>query len=348
MKVLVTGANGLLGNHLVRALLAEGREVRVLVREGSDLRALEGLEIERRYGDVRDAAALQEAARGCQQLFHAAAIFSYWGHSRQEMMDTARQGAQNAVEAAARAGVARLILTSSAAVLGAGRSPRALAEYDDTPLDKAPDYFASKIIQEQAALQRGAELGVEVVAVNPSVFLGPRDLRPSAGLATISGYVTDPLHLTWPGGVNIAHAEDVARAHLLLAERGRAGERHIVCGENLEWGQVHQALSELCGVKGPGPSMAPAVAKAGTALMELGARLTGKPPLGTRDQANVIGCYFWYKGQKVEALGFKARPTREALVDAVAWWLDSPHITEAQRRKLRPSAEVQARRGQWA
>lgn len=347
MKVLVTGANGLLGNHLTRVLLREGHQVRVMVRRQSKLEALEGLEVEYAYGDVRDAQALQEAARGCQVLYHTAAVFSYWGHSREEMMETARQGARNAVDAAAAAGVDRLVLTSSAAVLGARRQPVAMSEYDDSPLEAAPDYFASKVLQEESALGRGQELGLDVIAVNPSVFLGPRDIRPSAGLDTVAGYLADPLHMTWPGGVNIAHVEDVARAHLLLAERGTPGERHLVCGQNWEWRAIHEALSEMAGVRGPGPSMRPALARAGSALMEWGSRLTGKPPMATRDQAQVVGCYFWYNGQKVEELGFRARPTREALLDTVAWWLDSPHISTALRRRLRPTDQVQARRGLW-
>jgi dihydroflavonol-4-reductase len=347
MKVLVTGANGLLGNHLTRALLKEGHQVRVMVRRQSNLSALEGLDVDYAYGDVRDAQALREAARGCQVLYHTAAVFSYWGHSREEMMETAREGARNAVDAAAQAGVDRLVLTSSAAVLGARRQPVALAEYDDSPLERAPDYFASKVLQEQSALERGQELGLDVIAVNPSVFLGPRDMRPSAGLDTISGYLADPLHMTWPGGVNIAHVEDVAQAHIFLTSQGRPGERHIVCGENWEWRAIHEALSQMAGVRGPGLTMSPALARAGGALMEWGSRLTGRPPMATQDQAQVVGCYFWYNGQKLEDMGFTTRPTREALLDAVAWWLDSPHITPALRRRMRPTDQLQSRRGLW-
>ncbi len=344
MKVLVTGANGLLGNHLVRQLLATGHQVRAMVRQSSNLAALEGLDIEYSYGDVRQADSLEAAARGCEMLYHTAAVFSYWGHSREEMMETARQGARNAVMAAQKAGITRMVLTSSAAVLGARRDPVALAELDDVPMEQAPDYFASKIIQEQAALEAGKELGVEVIAVNPSVFIGPRDIRPSAGLAMLTDYIADPLKMTWPGGVNILHVEDVAKAHILLADKGTPGERHIVCGENWQWRKVHADLSALTGLRGPGLSMSPTLARLGAAAMEFGAKVTGKPPMATSDQAQVVGCYFWYKGDKAMALGFSPRPSREALVDSLAWLVDSPHMDPKMRKKMRLADEVQARR----
>jgi dihydroflavonol-4-reductase len=345
MKVLLTGANGLLGNHLARLLLREGHDVRALVRRDSKLDALDGLDVELAYGDVRDASALRAAAQGCELLYHTAAVFSYWGHSREAMMATAQEGARNAVEAARDAGIRRIVLTSSAAVLGGHLTPTPLGEADEVRIPGAPDYFDSKVLQEQAALDQGRALGVEVVAVNPAVFLGPRDMRPSAGLPSVTSYLADPLKLTWPGGVNLIHVEDVARAHLFLAEHGQPGQRHLVCAQNWEWSTFHQTLSELAGVGGPYLSMSPRAAKLGTALMELGAKITRKPPLGTQDQARVVGRYFWYKADKLLGLGFAPpRPSREALVDTLAWLLDSPLLDPKVKAKLKPSAEVVAAR----
>ena len=135
MTVLVTGANGLLGSHLVRGLLKQGATVRALVRSTSDVRSLAGLPIEMVHGDVRDPHSLQRAAEGCTQLFHTAAVFSYWGYSRDEMLETATEGARNTLHAAKSAGVERVILTASSSVLGPNWSPRSLTEEDGSDLE---------------------------------------------------------------------------------------------------------------------------------------------------------------------------------------------------------------------
>ena len=104
MHALVTGSNGLLGNHIVRALLKEGHRVRAMVRPTSNKKALDGLDVELVYGDVRNAEDLRAAADGCDTIFHTAAVFAYWNFSEEEMNQTAREGARNVVDAAKDAG----------------------------------------------------------------------------------------------------------------------------------------------------------------------------------------------------------------------------------------------------
>ncbi|HET6345464.1 MAG TPA: NAD-dependent epimerase/dehydratase family protein, partial [Myxococcota bacterium] len=205
MQILVTGANGLLGNHLVRELLRAGNKVRGLVRQGSNLQGLAGLNVELAYGDVRDGAALRAASDGCELLYHTAAVFAYTGHSAADMESTARDGASNVVQVAKDAGIKRLILTSSTVVLGGSDTPVALDERAELSGQGMPDYFTTKALQERTALARGRELGIEVVAVNPAVFIGPHDFRPSASLSTITAYLLDPLKVTYGGGINLSH-----------------------------------------------------------------------------------------------------------------------------------------------
>ena len=223
ISVLVTGTNGLLGNNLCRELLAAGHEVRAFVRQNSNLDGLKDLPVQLHYGDVRDSQSLREAAVGCATLYQTAAVFSYWGYSRNEMISIAQEGATNTVTAAKEAGVQRIVLTSSSSVLGPNWEPKPMTESDASDLEGAPDYFYSKRLQEETAFECADREGVELVSICPSVFIGPYDFRPSASLPTVTGYLFDPMKLTYPGGVNIIHVQDVARAHFLLGEKGAPG-----------------------------------------------------------------------------------------------------------------------------
>ena len=198
MKVLVTGANGLVGANLVRALLARGWKVRALVRQKSDLRSLRGLAVEIFVGDVLQPETLPDAARGCELVFHAAAVFSYWNQTVETLKRIAVEGTINVLEAAHRAGARRVILTSSTVVLGSSRTRHVR---DETSLCNETDpYSVAKARQEETALQHAAALGLELVAVCPAMCLGPHDYRLSPSNGIICSYLKDPFKLTWPGG----------------------------------------------------------------------------------------------------------------------------------------------------
>jgi dihydroflavonol-4-reductase len=345
VRALVTGATGLLGAHLVRVLLAAGHEVRASVRASSDTRGLDGLPVERVEVDVRDASALRHAAEGCDWMFHAAAVFSYWGYDPETMYDVAETGARNAVDAAHGAGVRRVVLTSSTSVLGSRDAPATVDESDTLDDPDAPDYFVAKLRQERAALARATELGVELVVANPSVFVGPHAPPSSQSLAQVVGYLADPLRPTYPGGANFIHPEDVAAGHLALAERGTPGTRCILCGpENQTWPDFHRMLSELAGLPPPGLQVPRAAAVPLGALMELGARITGRPPAGTRSTARQVGRYFWYDGARARTLGLSARPPLETLADTLAWLLEQDRLPPGLAARLRPAPEVEALR----
>ena len=216
-------------------------------------------------------------------------------------------------------------------------------------LKGVPDYFTSKALQEDTAIAHAGARGVDLICVNPSVFVGPHDHRPSASMAMLTGYIFDPLKLTFQGGANLLHAADVARAHVLLAQHGTPGQRHIVCSrDNWAWKSIHQTIAQAAGVHSPRFAMGKRSSLVGTALMELGAKLTGKPPLGTRSQARLVGSYFWYDGSRVWNLGFEPRGTRATIVDTLGWLLTSSLLTDRQCNRLRPVPEVLAARDAYA
>ncbi len=347
MRVLVTGANGLLGSTLCRLLLARHDEVVAFVRPHSNRQALDNQKVRFVQGDVRDASSVENAAQNCELIFHAAAVFSYWGYSIQEMTSTAELGTRNVLLAAKKSGCRRVVLTSSSAVFGG--TPLPVARDEKTPFlsGDAPDYFRTKVLQEQSASDFAQQHGIDLVLTNPTVFLGPRDFRPSASLQTITGYLMDPLKLTYPGGINIVHAEDVAQAHLLLAEKGKSYERHIVGSENLEWSAIHQTIAELCGIPSPKIRVPRWAAMAGAALMEGAAWVTQKPPMAPIALAKQVGMYFWYNSDKLRALGWQPRPSKQVLAETIAWLLTSSHLTPELKQKLNPAHEVLQKMSQF-
>jgi dihydroflavonol-4-reductase len=341
MRALVTGANGLIGANLVRELLASGYDVRAFVRATSNTSSLDGLRVETVYGDVLKPETIEAAAAGCDVLFHAASIFAYWGHTADELEGTALDGALNAVEAAKRAGVRRLVLTSSAVVLGSSTRPAVRDESSGMTEKDPPPYDVSKVAQERAAFARAEDLGLDLVAVCPTVSIGPHDSRLSPSNALIITYLKDPFKLTYPGGCNLVSARDVARGHVLAAEKGVPGERYLLGSENLEWADIHRAMSELCGVPGPFFFANHAGSYLAAAAVEALSVLTRKPPTTTRVQAKMIGRYYWYSHRKAAAaLGFNPRPVRRALAEAVSWLAASPHVSRELRATLKLSREV--------
>lgn len=345
MKALVTGANGLIGANLVRELLHAGYKVRALIRISSDVRSLNGLNIELAHGDVLDFASLPPVVAGCDVIFHCAAMFSYWGMDPQKMEHLAVEGSRNIIRAAHQAGVARLVLTSSSVVLGS--SPRPLTLNEQNQLDEhdnAP-YVLTKQMQEYRAFEYADELEIELVAVCPTMSIGPHGYRLGPSNGVIVSYLNDLTRATFAGGCNIVSVQDIAKGHLIAAQTGLAGERYVLGSENLEWSAIHRMISELCGISGPNWQANHTVSYVASGLAEVAATLTGKTPLTTRAQAQMIGRYYWYDHSKIAALGYQPQLARRAMAQAISWLVCSEHISREVRIGLHLSAEVyQARK----
>lgn len=345
MTALVTGATGLLGANLVRELLRTGEHVRVLVRRESDQRALAGLDVDRHVGDVLDITSLTEAARGVDVLYHLASTFSYWGHRSEAIHRVAVDGARCVIEAARRSGLGRVVLTSSSITVGSSTTTVPRDETSHAQYRGAPDYYRAKIEQEAEALDAAERGGVDLVIAAPAIVVGPHDYRLSPSNGIIVAYLDDPIGVTWPGGINVVHAADVARGHILLAARGKRGERYLLGGENWEWSLVHRTIAELAGLPPPRVNATHTSAFLAASVMEGWSLLTGRPPSSTRAQAMQVGQFFWYRSDRAAAIGFTARPARQALAETIAWMLvRGPYLSKATRLRLSPSPEVQRAR----
>ena len=346
MRALVTGANGLIGANIVRELLREGVEVTGLVRASADVSSLTDLPVDLAFGDVLDPASLKRAVAGQDLVFHTAVAFSYWGHEPAEMTRTAVEGSRNVLAAAAAAGVRRVVMTSSSVTLGASYDPQVRDETASAANDPGePAYVLAKIAQERQAGEVARQLGDRDRLRLPDHERRPLWREPGAQQRRghqLSGRPAAPdlggrlQHRLGPGrGRRPCPAGRLRKAGTTVRRSG---------GENLDWAQIHGLIAELSGAPPP-TRRASAVACYGLAVAEEArARLTGKPPLATRAQARMVGRYYWYSHARAAALGYRARPARQALAEAIAWLAAGPHVSRETRAGLRLGREVHAAR----
>ena len=333
MRALVTGATGLIGNHVVRSLISKGNSVKALVRSTSNLQSLPS-NIELVYGDILEEESLKNAAKDCDIIFHTAGMFAYWGYDNQKFIDEAKKGMENVVMAAAANNIQRIVFTSSSVTIGASDKAHELTESSPGNFDGAPGYVIAKIQQEETAFSTGKKYGVEVIAICPALTIGGPDFHLTESNRMMVNYIKDPYKSTWIGGCNIVSADDVAGAMLLLAEKGKPGERYIAGSDNLHWKEVHAKISELCGLPGPYLTALHTSAYLLSAMHELWYHITKERPSSTREQAKMVGKYYWYSSQKLQQLGYRPVSSEAAMVQALSWLVTSDHISPSLRATI--------------
>jgi dihydroflavonol-4-reductase len=342
MKALVTGAVGLIGAHLVRALLARDWRVRALVRQTSRRESLARLPVEFAIGDVLTPGRhLDMACADCDVVFHGAAHFAYAGVDSATLYATAVAGTENMLAACARMGVSRVVVTSSSVVFGHRDTGTSIEETDGLARgDGEPPYVAAKIAQHRRALQLGSALKLDVRLACPAMTLGPTTgrLGPSNGL--IVAYLADPLGCTFRGGCNLVAARDVANGHALIAEHGAPGESYLLGSEYLTWQKIHGIIAELAGVALPNLQLNQTLSFLAATAEELRAAIGGRAPLSTREQAAMVGRYYWYSHRKAAALGYAPDPARAALIETVSWLAASPHVSRAIRAGMHLATDI--------
>lgn len=321
MKTLVTGGTGFIGSAIIRALLERGVETRALARPGSNRRNLEGLDIEICEGDLLDPASLERALTGCDTLFHAAADYRLWARDPAAMYAVNVTGTRNILEAALKAGLSKVVYTSSVGTLGNPGDGRPGTE--ETPVtidDMVGDYKKSKFMAEREA-GSFASRGLPLVIVNPSTPAGPCDIKPTPTGRMIVDFLNGNMPAYLDTGLNIIDVDDCAAGHLLAADKGRTGEKYILGGENLTLRQIFVMLSEISGVPAPAVRLPYLPVLAAAHVNEAISRITGKEPLiplaGVRMAAKKM---FFDSTRAKEALGFSSRPPLEALQRAVDWF----------------------------
>jgi dihydroflavonol-4-reductase len=252
VTVCVTGATGFIGGHVARLQSREG-SVRVTYREEGRLERLSSLDVEAVRADVLDRAALRRAFRGCELVFHTAGMVG--SRPVERVWEVNALGPRVAVEAAAAAGVKRVVVTSSVAGIGPA-PPGEVGTEDDTYRGGGLGltYVDAKHEGESEALAAGARLGVEVVVVNPSYVFGVPIDRTQPGETSnraIGNYLRGRLPAVVDGHTNVVDVRDVASGHLKAAKRGKPGERYILGGHDVSWVELLERVADLSGVDHP-------------------------------------------------------------------------------------------------
>jgi dihydroflavonol-4-reductase len=312
-KTLVTGGTGFVGSHVVRALAERGDELRLMVRKSSRLGHLEGVEFERRTGDVGNRSSVRRAMKDVDRVFHIAGVTSMRPRDRQRVFEVNVGGTRIVLEEALRAGVERVVHTSTVGAIGPAK-PGGTADESQpfTAGGLGIAYINSKHEAEAEAWRVGAH-GLPVVVVNPSFVLGPDDPKGTSN-TLISRFLLRRIPMYVDGGLNIVDVRDIATGHLLADEKGRPGERYILGGRNFTFHRLFADLSRISGVEPPPIKLPGYLALAG---METAAR--ARVPVAVSPDEVKSALQWWtYRTTKArKELGFEARPHEETLEDTV-------------------------------
>ncbi|MCB9232904.1 MAG: SDR family oxidoreductase [Bacteroidia bacterium] len=248
----VTGANGFVGNVLVRELLAQGKPVRGLVRSNRPYAALEGLEFERVQADLGDYESLVRAFAGVETVFHAAGMVTIMPGLWKELYEANVVGTRNVIAACLACGVRRLVYTSSVSALPEAAPGQPMRESRDHPLEHlVGNYAKSKAMATREAFQ-ATEKGLEVVAVMPTAVTGPFDFGPTATGDMLQKVARRKLPALVNGAYNFVDVRDVALGHILAAEKGKSGEVYILGGERMTVRELVDLTARLAGQRSPG------------------------------------------------------------------------------------------------
>ncbi len=318
---LVTGASGFVGSAIAAALRISGRcRVVALVRSSSPRTNLDPRDAVI-VGDLKDRASLAAALRGVRFLFHAAADYRLWARDPEEIMRNNVEGTRLVMEEALKAGVERIVYTSSVATLKiADGAPATEASRlsEDAAIGA---YKRSKVAAERLVEAMIGRDGLPAIIVHPSTPIGPRDVRPTptgriiveAASGRVPGFVDTGLHLV--------HVDDVAAGHLAALTRGRIGERYILGGENVLLADMLADIAHLVGRRPPRLKLPRRMLYPIAYGAELMARVRGGEPFATVDGLRMASKHMFFDDAKARReLGYVSRPYREGLQDAIAWF----------------------------
>jgi dihydroflavonol-4-reductase len=315
--LLVTGASGFLGWHVVRVLTERGHRVRALVRPTSKLQELD---VEPVVGDLRDAPSLERAVTGCKVIFHVAADYRLWSRHPRELYDSNVEGTRNLLAAAQKAGVDRFVYTSTVGCIGIPSSGLGDEDRPCTLEEMSGDYKRSKFQAEQVALEF-ARGGFPVVIVNPTAPIGDHDFKPTPTGKIVLDFISGKMPAYIDTGLNLVDARDVALGHVLAAERGRDGERYILGCENLTLKQILERLAAITGKKAPAVQLPYAVAYAAGVVTTAWAAVTGQPPMAPLEAVKMARKKMFVTHAKAaRELGYAPGPVDAALRRAVEWF----------------------------
>lgn len=322
MNLFVTGATGFVGSHVAQLAAEQGAKLRLLTRGSSNLAHLpKDAELVR--GDLRDPQTFAAAIRGCDAVIHVAADYRLWVPDPADMYKANVDGTRELLRIAREAGVRRVVYTSSVATMGF-KSDGTIVD-ETTPVSEANmigHYKRSKWLAEQEALQ-AARAGQDVMILNPTTPIGALDTKPTP----TGRIVVDFLNRNFPAyvdtGLNLVDVREIARLHLVALERGRAGERYILGGENLTLKQILDKLGAITGLPSPTRKVPHSVAMAYAFFEEtFTGKLRRKEPRATVEAVRMGKKMMFASSAKAEReLGLRVMPADSPLREAAAWFV---------------------------
>lgn len=320
MKALVTGGAGFLGTRLTKALLDEGHEVRLLVRDPKATARFQDAPVTVSVGDLGNSASLERACEGMDWVFHTAGLISYNPQKAELMYQTNVLGTQAIAQAARKQGVRRFVHTSSTAAIGVNEDP-SIVMNESTPFNARKlglAYFDTKYDAEREVLKE-VERGLDAVIVNPGSLLGPGDTRRfEKGYAGLIYRFKPPF--LFHGGINFVDVNDVVTGHMLALKKGVTGERYILGGENLSYGELIMRVNSILGRPSPKryvpKAMMSTLAGALRVLNLMGIDIHMTPELVRQ----VASWYLYVDSSKAEKnLGYKSHRIDAAIAGTITW-----------------------------
>jgi dihydroflavonol-4-reductase len=320
MRVFVTGSTGFVGANLVRLLLEQGYQVKVLVRSSSCLDNIWSQNVEVIQGDLNDPN-LSQHLSGCQVLFHVAAHYSLWQADSKLLYRNNVLGTRNVLNAARQAGIERTVYTSSVAAIGVGENGIAVDETHQSPVEKlVGDYKKSKYYAEQEAVE-AVNQGQDIVIVNPSTPIGALDIKPTPTGEIIVRFLRRKMPFYVDTGLNLIDVKDVAWGHLLALEKGRTGDRYILGNQNLTFKQLLAKLARITGLPAPKRTIPYWIPYAAAWFDEKILTSLGKQPAIALDGVRMSRQKMFYDATKaITELGLPQSSIDLALRDAVKWF----------------------------
>jgi len=326
MKILVTGANGLLGSNVVRELLARGADVRVLIRSTSNTVALDGLSIERVYGDITNQELVFKATYGCEIIIHVASSTSISYNNVEKYRDVNIDSVDHLIKASKKNGIRRLIYVSSAGTIGYGSLIQPGTEkLGISDLFSNIPYVQSKKIAEEKILGATKDGHLDAVVVNPSFIIGKYDSKPSSGKIILMSYQKKFLFVA-PGGKNFVYAKDAAIAIVNAIHLGRSGECYLLTNENLSFEQFYSLVENVSKYKPIKISLSkPVLYLAG--LIGNFLSLLGIQTAATQNNLRTLCVDQYYDNSKaIKELELPTTPIEKAIKDSADWFIANKYI----------------------
>lgn len=338
-RVVVTGAAGFIGSAVTRALVRRGVEVVALLEPGASTSNLDGLDVERHDVDVANLQQLSNAFAGVRYCFHLAAKFGFWPTDSSSFYAVNVNGSRNVITAAAEAGVARIVYTSSVATLGLWNTKSGRPSNEDDFADLSHlygNYKRTKYVAEHEVLRLAAQ-GAPVVLVLPTMPHGPFDHRPTPSGKVVLDYLNGRLPGFVKTAMNVAHVDDLAEGHLLALEKGLQGRSYICGGDNISMAQMLEILSRVTGLPPAQrrfPSMFPMLA--GRASQFIEGNILRKEPRVPLEAAQMATTVMTFDDSRARSeLGYRSRPADLALYDSAKWFVEHGYVNADRVAKLR-------------